>query len=115
MSYGCLANWVSLDPASLEWREALHCLSTLLLTSVPLSLALFMLLRHAAPLRPALVTMTAGLAVSAVTSATMSIIHQIDASAMVLAWNLGFAAVLVAFDAVAGRWVLSRLAPHSEL
>lgn len=115
LSYGCLADWVGLDPASLGWREALNCLSTLLLTSVPLSLALFVLLRHAAPLRPALVTMTAGLAVSAITSATMSVIHQLDASVMVLAWNLGFAAILVAFDAAAGRWVLSRLARLSEL
>ena len=115
LSYGCLASWVSLDPASLEWREALTCLSTLLLTSVPLSLALFVLLRHAARLRPAPVTMTAGLAVSAITSATMSVVHQIDASVMVLAWNLGFAAILVAFDAAAGRWVLSRLAPPPDL
>lgn len=114
LSYGCLADWVSLDLASVEWRDELHCLSTLLLTSVPLSLGLFVLLRHAARLRPALVTMTAGLAVSAVTSATMSVIHQIDASAMVLAWNLGFAAILVAFDAAAGRWVLSQFAQLSE-
>lgn len=115
LSYGCLADWVSLDPASLEWPEALHCLSTLLLTSVPLSLALFMLLRHAARLRPALVTMTAGLAVSAITSATMSVIHQIDASVMILAWNLGAAALLVLFDGAAGQWILARLAPHSGL
>ena len=111
LSYGCLANWVSLDFASLRLGEALTCLSTLLLISVPLSLALFRLLCHAAPLRPAFVTMTSGLAVAAVTSATMSLIHDIDASVMILAWNLGAAAVLVAIDAVAGRWILARFAP----
>jgi len=74
---------------------------------------MFAMLRHAARLRPKLVTMTAGLAVAAMTSTALSLLHQIDATVMILAWNLGVAALLVALEGALGRRVLSRLARGS--
>ncbi len=44
------------------------------------------------------------------TSTALSLLHEIDATIMILAWNLGMAALLVALEAVLGRRVLSRLA-----
>jgi hypothetical protein len=110
IGYECLTDWVSMDAGALRMGEAVRCFATVLAVSVPLSVAMFAMLRHAARLRPKLVTMTAGLAVAAMTSTALSLLHQIDATVMVLAWNLGVAALLVALEGALGRRVLSRLA-----
>jgi len=54
--------------------------------------------------------MTAGLAVAAMTSTALSLLHDIDATVVVLAWNLGVAALLVTIQSTLGRHVLSRFA-----
>ncbi len=113
IGYGCLTDWVSMDAGALRMGEAVRCFATVLAVSVPLSAAIFAMLRHAARLRPKLVTMTAGLAVAAMTSTALSLLHQIDATVMILAWNLGVAALLVALEGALGRRVLSRLARSS--
>ncbi len=115
IGYGCLTNWVSMDVGALRMGEAVRCFATVLAVSVPLSIAMFAMLRHAARLSPRLVTMTAGLAVAAMTSTALSLLHQIDATVMILAWNLGAAALLVALEGALGRSVLSRLARGSSL
>ncbi len=113
IGYGCLTDWVSVDAGALRMGEAVRCFATVLAVSVPLSIAMFAMLRHAARLSPRLVTMTAGLAVAAMTSTALSLLHQIDATVMILAWNLGAAALLVALEGALGRRVLSRLARGS--
>jgi len=113
IGYGCLTDWVSVNAGTLQMGEAVRCFATVLAVSVPLSVAMFAMLRHAARLRPKLVTMTAGLAVAAMTSTALSLLHQIDATVMILAWNLGVAALLVALEGALGRRVLSRLARGS--
>jgi len=52
IGYGCLTDWVDVDAESLRMGEAARCFATLVLTSVPLSLLMFVMLRHTAPLRP---------------------------------------------------------------
>lgn len=113
IGYGCLTDWVSLDAGALRMGEAARCFATVLAVSVPLSVAMFAMLRHAARLRPKLVTMTAGLAVAAMTFTALMLLHRIDATLMILAWNLGVAALLVAVEGALGRRVLSRLARGS--
>jgi len=113
IGYGCLTDWVSVDAGALRMGEAARCFATVFAVSVPLSIAMFAMLRHVARLCPKLVTMTAGLAVAAMTSTALSLLHQIDATVMILAWNLGVAALLVALEGVLGRRVLSRLARGS--
>jgi len=110
IGYGCLTDWVSIDAGTMRMGEAVRCFATVLAVSVPLSVAMFAMLSHAARLHPSLVTMTAGLAVAAMTSTTLSLLHEIDATVMVLAWNLGVAALLVALQGTLGRRVLSRFA-----
>ncbi len=73
IGYGCLTDWVSVDAGALRMGEAVRCFATVLAVSVPLSVAMFAMLRHAARLRPKLVTMTAGLAVAAMTSTALSL------------------------------------------
>lgn len=95
VSYGCLTNWVSIGPDGMRMGEAARCFATLMLTSMPLSIALYVMLRHAAWLRPTAVTATGGLAVAAMTATALSLFHELDATVMVLVWNFGVAAVIV--------------------
>lgn len=102
VSYGCLTHWVDMGPDGMRMGEAARCFATLIVTSLPLSLGLFLMLRHAAWLRPTAVTLTGGLAVAAMTATALSLFHDLDATIMVLMWNLGVAAMIVGIGYVLG-------------
>lgn len=112
ISYECLSYWVSVRPDGVNLGEAVDCFATLVLTSIPLWLALLMMLRYAALLRSATVAAAGSLAVAALAATALSLFHGVDASAMVLMWNLGAAALLVGVGSVFGErmffWVASR-------
>ncbi|RTM13620.1 MAG: DUF1109 domain-containing protein [Bradyrhizobiaceae bacterium] len=113
VGYQCLTHWVVIGPESISPGEAMRCFSTLALTGMPLSLLLVVMLRYAAPLRPTAVAVTGSLAVGALTAAALSLFHTIDASAMILMWNIGTALLFAGIAAVFGPstmgWVASRM------
>jgi hypothetical protein len=115
IGYGCLTDWVSIGPNGVRMGEAVRCFATLLLTSVPLSIAMLVMLRHAALLRPTAVSATGGLAIAAMTAFALSLIHDLDATVMVLIWNLGSAALIAGLASAYGRsafsWLASRVMP----
>jgi hypothetical protein len=115
IGYGCLTDWVSIGPDGVHIGEAVRCFATLLLTSVPLSIAMLIMLRYAARLRSTEVSLAGGLAVAAITSFALSLFHDLDATLMILLWNLGTAAILTALSAVLGKsmfsWTAQRFAP----
>ena len=115
IGYGCLTDWVSIGPDGVHMGEAVRCFATLLLTSVPLSIAMLVMLRYAALLRSTEVSLMGGLAVAAMTSFALSLFHDLDATMMILIWNLGSAIVVASASAVFGRsmfaWIAARLAP----
>jgi len=102
VSYGCLTNWVSIGPNGIRLGEAASCFATLMLTSLPLSIALVVMLRFAAWFRPTIVTVSASLAVAAMTASALSLFHAFDATIMILVWNLGVAAMIVGVGGVLG-------------
>lgn len=102
VSYGCLTNWVSLGSSGIRLGEVANCFATLILTSLPLSIALFIMLRFAAWFRPTAVTLMGSLAVAAMTATALSLFHAFDATIMILVWNLGVAAMIVALGGVFG-------------
>jgi len=110
IGYGCLINWVSLQPGSLPFGNEAGCFALLVLTGVPLSLAMLIMLRHAALLAPTRVAISGSLAVAAVTATALSIFHEHDASAIILIWNFGTAVLLVALGGVFGRGMFSWVA-----
>jgi hypothetical protein len=75
---------------------------------VPLAVALAAMLRYAALLRPGAVTLAGSLAVAAITASALSLIHDLDATVMILVWNLGVAALITALGSAFGarmfRW-----------
>jgi hypothetical protein len=112
IGYGCLTNWLSVGPEGLRFGEAIRCFATLVLTSVPLSLAMFMMVRHAALLQPTAAIMTGSLSVAAITATALSLFHNLDATVMILIWNLGTSALIIALACAVGprmfSWVSRR-------
>jgi Negative regulator of sigma F len=115
VGYGCLTDWVSVGADGVHMGEAVRCFATLVLTSAPLTLAMVVMLRHAALLRAAPVALCGSLAVAAITSSALSLLHDLDATIMVLIWNLGTAALILGFGAAFGRkvfaWIAARMIP----
>jgi hypothetical protein len=99
----CLVNWVSMGPDGVQIGETARCFATVLMTGLPLSIAMFAMLRHGSLLPASTLTLSASLAVAAMTATAMSIFHDLDASVMILVWNLGVAAFIVALGALLGR------------
>ena len=114
IGYGCLSDWVSIGPDSVRLGEAIRCFATLLMTSVPLSIAMLAMLRYTALLRPLEVSVLGGLAVAAVTAFALSLFHDPDATVMILIWNLGSAVLIAALGSLFGQsmltWMASRFA-----
>jgi len=101
-----------MDPAGIHMDEAVRCFATLLMTSVPLSIAMLIMLRYAALLRPLEVSVMGGLAVAAVTAFALSLFHDLDATVMILIWNLGVAVLIAALGSLFGRSMLTWMASH---
>jgi hypothetical protein len=111
ISYQCLADWVAVQPDGLRLGEAADCFATLVLTSVPLWLAMLLMLRYIALLRSAAAAVAASLAVAAVASTALSLFHPLDASAMILLWNLGTAALFVGLGSALWEKMFSWVTP----
>lgn len=112
VGYGCLTDWVSIRPGSITLGETARCFATLMLIGTPLSLAMLVMLRYAALLSPTPVAMAAALAVAAISATALSLFHPLDASAMILIWTFGVAAVFVALAGLYGCRMFSWVAPR---
>lgn len=111
--YQCLTNWISFDANGMRFGETARCFATLVLTSRRLSLTMLVMLRYAAPLRPTAATLTGSLAVAAITAAAFSLFHDLDATIMILMWNLGTATIMIGLGALFGKRLFSWVAPRS--
>jgi hypothetical protein len=111
IGYGCLTDWVSIEPDGVRLGTTLECFATLALASLPLSMALLAMLRHAARLYPTTVAMMGGLASAGIAATALSLFHELDASVMVLLWNLGAAALIVALGGIFGRRLFASTLP----
>jgi hypothetical protein len=113
VGYQCLVQWVAIGPDGVSLGEAARCFATLVLTSLPLSLAMLVMLRYAAPLRPTAATFMGSLAVAAITATALSLLHTIDATVMILMWNFGTAVLFVGLAGVFGRRMFRWVAPRT--
>jgi hypothetical protein len=112
ISYGCLTDWVVTTTDGVRMGEAVECFATVLMTSIPLSVAMLVMVRYAAFVHPTSVSLCAGLAVGAVTSFALALLHPLDATVMILLWQVGSAALIVtlatAFGEAALKWAAAR-------
>ncbi|TAL93757.1 MAG: DUF1109 domain-containing protein [Paraburkholderia sp.] len=112
IGYGCLTNWVSIGPDGMSPGETARCFATLAITGIPLSLVMLIMLRYAARLAPTPVVMTGSLAVAAMTATALSLFHPLDATIMILMWNFGVAALLMALSGLYGRRLFGWMTPQ---
>jgi hypothetical protein len=112
LGYQSLTDWVSLNPGGPSLAEIAQCVATLVLTGLPLSLVLLVMLWRAAPLRPAETAVAGGLAVAGLSTAALSLVDAIDATLMVLVWNLGTMVLLIVLGCLCGRRLLCWAMPQ---
>ena len=112
IGYGCLTDWVSIEPGGVRLGTTLECFATLAIASLPLYLVLLVMLRHAARLHPTMVAMMGGLASAGIAATALSLFHELDASVMVLLWNLGTAALIVALSGMFGPSLFASISPR---
>ena len=113
IGYGCLTDWVSLGPDGVQFGSTMRCFATLLLISLPSAAVLLAMLRHAARLHATLVGLMGGLATAGMASTALALLHEIDATVMVLLWHLGAAALIVALCGTFGRRMLAWATPSA--
>ena len=114
IGYQCLTNWVAVGPDGMRMGEAAKCFATLVLTSLPLSLAMLAMLRFAAPLRPTSAILLGSLAVAGITATALTLFHPLDATVMILAFNLGVALLIVGSGGVVSLWMRLRAQPRNQ-
>ena len=106
--WGCLRAWVVPGMAIATLHDsAVHCLTFIVLLSIPLSALLVFLLRRACPLRPTRVAVLAGLASAAAAASLLAIFHPFDAAATDLAVHAIAVALVIAANAALGGRLLS--------
>lgn len=115
IGYQCMTQWIAIGPDGIDPGEAARCFATLVLASLPLSLAMLVMLRYAALVRPTPVALMGGLAVAAVTATALSLFHSADASMMILMWNVGTATIFGGIGGLFGRRMFRWVATRDEI
>ena len=102
IGYQCLTKWVSISPAGMQLGETARCFATLVLISLPLSLSMFAMLRYTVHFRPTNVILLGSLAVAGITATALALLHPLDATVMILVFNLGAAFLIVGIGGALG-------------
>ena len=108
VGWGCLAHWVSVLEAKPVEDSAIHCLTTLVAASIPLTLALWLSVSKAKPLARSNTSWLSAVAVAAFADVAHLLCHVVEATIFVLIMNLGTAAVIVAVLGLLGVRVFPR-------
>ena len=100
LGWGCVAEFVAQGWPALG--TSFGCMRFIIGFGVPLTLFMLWMTRHAAPIRPAPVAALAGLAAAAIASVGLSLVHHLDAAAMVLLWHGGSVLLVMLVARLAG-------------
>jgi len=109
LGWGCLADFAAAGFPALT--TSFHCMQIILGFGLPLTLGLLWMTRHAAWIRPAPVAGLAGLAAAALASVGLSLVHHLDAAAMVLIWHGGSVLLMMLLARHWGARALRRMRP----
>jgi hypothetical protein len=113
VGYGCLTNWIALGATGSIRGVSLQCLAVIALGSVPVAAILFLMLRHARFVRTLATAGVASIAVAGLTVSALRMFHPLDATAMVLIWNVGAGIVIALGGTLLGRRVFLSPTPLS--
>ncbi|MEW9572278.1 NrsF family protein [Rhodanobacter sp. Si-c] len=106
---GCLQPWLAPGTTiASAYQSTVHCLTFIVVISIPLSALLLWLLRRACPLRPALTACLLGLASAAASAALLAIFHPFESTVSDLLVHGLAVTIVVAINAAWGNRLLLR-------
>lgn len=112
LGWGCLADWRRMGPDAMAIGVDWYCVAAILATSLPLGALLLRMVWHAGPVRPGATALTGALAVAALSAAALTLCHEPDTALMILIWDVGTVALVVAagwaWQARLFAWVVPR-------
>ena len=111
IGYGCMADWVRRGPDGFAFNTSIHCFLGILVTSLPLSAVLLVMLRFAGRVRPVATITTGALAAAALAASGVSLFHGDEAAFMVLVWHGGAVALLVGLGRLLNRRLFALMVP----
>ena len=100
---GCLQAWMRDRAQGLSFESDFACIPTIALMGALPALAMAVMLRKGAPLRPHVSAALGGLAAAGLGNFGLRLIHHQDASLMVLVWQMGTVFMLAILCGSAGR------------
>lgn len=113
---GCLRTASIPDMHTASMAEAHTCFVVIIGLSVPLSIAIVLMVRRAFSLRPNLTAVTCGIAVAAAAATLLNFAHPYDAGATDIAVHIVAIAIVIGLNRIAGGRLLtrSRVRPRSR-
>ena len=106
---GCARTWLIPGTSDPSLMEGSHCMMVIVALSVPLSIAIFAMLRRGYSLYPSLTGGTAGLAVAAAAATLLNFFHPYDAAITDLTVHAAAVTLVVLVNrALAGRFFRSK-------
>jgi hypothetical protein len=107
LTQGCLRDWIEFGADGLSLQPDWSCFPSIVLVGSVPAVAIAIMLRRGAPLRPHATTALGGLAAAGLGDFGLRFFHTQDASLMVVVWQVGTVVILSALAAMAGRYLLS--------
>lgn len=107
VGHGCLQDWIQLGPDGLSLRPDWMCLPVIAVMGTAPAIAMAVMLRRGAPLKPNVTTALGGLAAAGLGNFGLRLVHVQDASIMVLVWQCGAVFAMSALAGWAGPYVLN--------
>lgn len=98
--YGCFSDWLRVGPEGLKMGHSVDCFSWIVAISLPLSLVLYFMVRHAAWVRPGTTLLLGMLSTAAFAATGLSLLHDLDTSLMIMIWHGGAVLVLLGLSAL---------------
>ena len=104
---GCLRSWGIPDMPMADMTEARTCFTFIVSLSVPLSVALILMIRRACPLRPNLTAVTGGLTVAGAAATLLNFFHPYDAGATDIAVHVVAILLVIGLNRLVGGRLLT--------
>jgi hypothetical protein len=108
--YNCYREWITYGTNGWQYGETVSCFGTILGFSVPLGVALVLVLRRARPIAPVPVAAIAGLGVAALSAFLLQFNHDVDASFLDLGVHAAAVSLVVLVASATARRVPRALA-----
>lgn len=104
IGWGCLADYAAQGTAAFAMQtHSGECARAIVAMSLPLTVLMLLMVRHAGVVRPGPTAMLAALAAAALSAAGVSLFHSGENSLMLLLWHVGAVTLLSVLSLAFGR------------